>query len=81
MAGPQKPGPRLGFGKSAEVYRKAQPYLDAAWRLIGGVLVGTFGGYLLDNWLGTTPWLLIVLALAGMGAGFAGMMKALSKTK
>jgi ATP synthase protein I len=43
--------------------------------LVAGVLVGAVGGYFLDRWLGTTPWLLIVGLLLGTAGGFNNVYK------
>ena len=37
--------------------------------MVAGVLFGGFIGWLLDNWLNTTPLLMIVLLFLGAGAG------------
>ena len=42
---------------------------------VGTVLVGALLGYLLDRWLGTTPWLMIVLLVLGFAAGTRRAMK------
>ena len=44
--------------------------------LVGGVLVGAGLGWLLDFWLGTSPWGLIVLLLLGFAAGVLNVMRA-----
>ena len=43
------------------------------------VFAGVFGGMLLDNWLGTSPWLLIVCSLLGAGASFKVMYDLMMK--
>ena len=40
-----------------------------AIEMVAGVLFGGFIGWLLDNWLNTTPLLMIVLLFVGAGAG------------
>ena len=40
-----------------------------ATELVAGVAVGGFVGWMLDNWLGTTPAFMIGLLLLGAGAG------------
>ena len=40
------------------------------------VAIGLGIGYLLDRWLGTKPWLLLVFVLFGVAAGFKGMFDA-----
>jgi len=43
------------------------------------IAVGLFFGYLLDRWLGTGPWLLMLFALLGIAAGFVNLFKVVSK--
>jgi ATP synthase protein I len=40
------------------------------------VAIGAGAGWLLDSWLDTRPWLLIVFVLFGVAAGFKGMFAA-----
>jgi ATP synthase protein I len=40
------------------------------------VAIGAGIGYLLDRWLGTSPWLLVVFLLFGVAAGFKGLIDA-----
>jgi ATP synthase protein I len=44
--------------------------------LVAGVLVGALIGWLLDRWLGSTPWGLIVFLLLGFAAGVLNVMRA-----
>jgi ATP synthase protein I len=44
--------------------------------LVGGVLVGAGLGWLLDRWLGSSPWGLIVFVLLGFAAGVVNVMRA-----
>lgn len=44
--------------------------------LVAGVLVGALIGWLLDRWLGSTPWGLIVFLLLGFTAGVLNVMRA-----
>jgi ATP synthase protein I len=44
--------------------------------LVGGVLVGAGLGWLLDRWLGTTPWGLMLFLLLGFAAGILNVMRA-----
>ncbi|MDP2846860.1 MAG: AtpZ/AtpI family protein [Humidesulfovibrio sp.] len=39
-------------------------------QLVTATFVGLAMGYFLDEWLGTSPWLLIVFLLLGIVAGF-----------
>lgn len=63
--------PREGQGEQiASAYRKAGPFLDASWQLVGAVALWTLVGWWLDKKLHTAPWLLVTGAVLGMGIGF-----------
>ena len=44
--------------------------------LVAGVVVGGIIGWLLDRWLGISPWGLIVFLLLGFAAGVLNVMRA-----
>jgi ATP synthase protein I len=44
--------------------------------LVAGVLVGAVIGYMLDRWLGLSPWGFIVFVLLGFAAGILNLMRA-----
>jgi ATP synthase protein I len=44
--------------------------------LVAGVLVGALIGWLLDRWLGISPWGMIVFLLLGFAAGVLNVMRA-----
>ncbi|MGI8524862.1 MAG: AtpZ/AtpI family protein [Pseudolabrys sp.] len=44
--------------------------------LVAGVLAGAGLGWLLDRWLGSSPWGLIVFLLLGFAAGVLNVMRA-----
>ena len=62
---------------AAASYRRAAPYLDASWQLIGSVALWTVVGWFADRKLHTTPWLLVSGALIGTGLGFYLFFKSL----
>ncbi|GIK79583.1 MAG: hypothetical protein BroJett024_06880 [Alphaproteobacteria bacterium] len=43
---------------------------------MAGVIVGAMFGWLLDRWLGISPWGLIVFLLLGFAAGVVNVMRA-----
>jgi ATP synthase protein I len=49
--------------------------LRLSTELVAGVLVGAAIGWLLDRWLGTSPWGLIVFLLLGFAAGVLNVMR------
>lgn len=47
---------------------------------VAGILVGAGLGWLMDRWLGTSPWGLIVLLLLGFAAGALNLIRAAGAT-
>ena len=80
---------RLRRAKEAEAVRTGQARAkdDGSYRLgsrvlselIGPPFGGALIGWLLDGWLGTSPWLLLLLLFTGFGIGFRNIVR-LSKT-
>ncbi len=60
-------------GGSGAAWGKA---LRASSDLLAGLIVGMVIGYLLDRWLGTSPWLILV----GIGVGFAAGLRNLARS-
>jgi ATP synthase protein I len=80
-------GSKLGTtpGRKAEQNSEARPVADPSamargfrlsTELVAGVLVGAMLGWLLDRWLGISPWGLIVFLLLGFAAGVLNVMRA-----
>ena len=46
--------------------------------LVAGVVVGAFIGWAFDNWLGTTPTLMLVFFFLGSAAGMMNVWRALT---
>jgi ATP synthase protein I len=44
-------------------------------QLVGGPLGGAVVGWVLDQWLGTAPWLLLGLMFIGFAGGFINVMR------
>jgi ATP synthase protein I len=53
--------------------------LRVASEFAAGILVGAGLGWLIDHWLGTTPWGMIVLLLLGFVAGILNVLRAVGK--
>jgi len=71
---PPKGGTDEELSTAAKQMRAAEPYISAVWKLIGGAVVGVLGGYLLEDWLGTKPWMLGGLSLVGISLGFYALL-------
>ena len=84
----QQLGERLGHHRSdrpSEIDPRPRANADASALALGlrlsaefvaGILVGAAIGWLMDRWLGTSPWGLIVLLLLGFAAGILNVMRA-----
>ena len=43
--------------------------------LISAVAVGTIIGFILDNWFGTKPWLILIFFFVGVFAGISNVIR------
>jgi len=72
-------------GQRSELPPDAKPAADGSAmarglrlssELVAGVVVGAVIGYMLDRWLGLSPWGFIVFVLLGFAAGILNLMRA-----
>ena len=47
--------------------------------LVSAVAVGTIIGFILDNWFGTKPWLILIFFFVGVAAGILNVVKTAKK--
>ena len=47
--------------------------------LVAAVAVGTIIGFILDNWFGTKPWLILIFFFVGVIAGITNVIKSAKK--
>ena len=43
--------------------------------LVAAVIVGTIIGFILDNWFGTKPWLILIFFFVGVIAGISNVIR------
>ena len=43
--------------------------------MVAAVAVGTIIGFILDNWFGTKPWLILIFFFVGVAAGILNVVK------
>jgi F0F1-type ATP synthase assembly protein I len=58
-----------------ENLKRAGPAMMSGYVLIAAILICGGGGYLLDAWLGTEPWLLVGGLLLGIAVGFVQLAR------
>ena len=60
--------------------RRAGPAATASYSLIGSIMLLGGGGFLIDRWQDTSPWLLLIGLLMGMIVGFYQLAKTVWKS-
>jgi ATP synthase protein I len=70
---PSENEPRSGARSDTSALARG---LRLSAEFVAGILVGAGIGWLLDRWLGTSPWGMIVFLLGGFAAGVLNMMRA-----
>jgi ATP synthase protein I len=74
---------RLDRLQQAEAKRTTKPQPDPSYQagqlvlsnLIGAPAGGFVIGFVLDKWLGTQPWLLLIMLFLGFVGGFVNVMR------
>lgn len=80
---------RLDRMQQAEAKKAAKEQGDAGNRagrlvvnqLVGGPLGGVIVGLLLDRWLGTAPWLMLILMFVGFAGGLINVIRISNKPR
>jgi len=72
----QPPPPRKN---PSGVNRQLAMAMELPFLLVGGALVGGLFGYLLDRWLHTKPWLMLIVGVVGFAVGVRDMLRRLQK--
>jgi ATP synthase protein I len=75
MASPPSPPQRKNGGFS----RQAALAMELPFLIVGGALVGGFLGFLLDRYLHTKPYLMLVFGAIGFAVGVRDLIRRLGK--
>ncbi|HXA00331.1 MAG TPA: AtpZ/AtpI family protein [Candidatus Dormibacteraeota bacterium] len=51
--------------------------MELPFTLVGAVVVGGLVGYLLDKWLHTAPWMMVILGSLGFAGGVSEVVRRL----
>jgi ATP synthase protein I len=62
---------------AADITRQSALAMELPFTLVGAVVVGGLIGYLLDKWLHTPPWLMVVFGGFGFFAGVREVIRRL----
>jgi ATP synthase protein I len=69
---------KLNKGKTTNSSKRGL-FMGSAFKLgtelVAAVVVGTIIGFILDNWFGTKPWLLIIFFFIGSAAGMLNVIR------
>ena len=49
--------------------------LKISTEMVAAVVVGTIIGFILDNWFGTKPWLILIFFFVGVVAGILNVVR------
>ncbi len=72
--GPANEAGREPDAGSQERYR-GLGLLGMGWVVVASLLICMAAGWLIDRWLGTTPWFFIGLLILGVVAGFVELIR------
>ncbi|MGB9431665.1 MAG: AtpZ/AtpI family protein [Candidatus Acidiferrum sp.] len=65
--------------RAAGFSRQFATAMELPFILVGAIVVGGFMGYLLDHWLHTKPYLMLILGFLGFFGGLRDMLRRSSK--
>jgi F0F1-type ATP synthase assembly protein I len=69
----------MGFlGKGVD-FRKLAEAGSVGLILPSSIAVGLFFGYMLDKWLHTEPWMLLIFVVLGIVSGLLSLYRAMKK--
>jgi ATP synthase protein I len=69
----------MGFlGKGVD-FRKLAEASSVGLILPSSIAVGLFFGYMLDKWLHTEPWMLLIFVVLGIVSGLLSLYRAMRK--
>ena len=69
--------------KNKDLKQSSSSNIGVAFKLstemVAAVVVGTIIGFILDNWFGTKPWLILIFFFVGVAAGILNVVRSAKK--
>lgn len=62
-------------------FRKLVNVSSLALMLPSSIVVGLFFGYMLDKWLKTSPWMILLFFFLGTASGLISLLRGINKYK
>ena len=69
---------KIGKNKNNQKNHKNSSFGEAfklSTELVAAVALGTIIGFILDNWFGTKPWLILIFFFVGVIAGISNVIR------
>jgi ATP synthase protein I len=67
------------LGNKGVDFRKLAEAASVGLILPSSIAVGLFFGYMLDKWLHTAPWMLLIFLILGIVSGLLSLYRAMKK--
>ena len=67
------------LGNKGVDFRRLAEASSVGLNLPASIAVGLFFGYMLDNWLHTAPWMLLIFLVLGIVSGLLSLYRAMKK--
>jgi ATP synthase protein I len=77
---PSPPPSKPGDNQGQEWRRQSATATELPFVLVLAMLAGGGIGYLLDRWLHTKPWLMLVFGVIGFGTGIRDVLRRVMKS-
>jgi ATP synthase protein I len=66
-------------GSTADTVRTLGALSTVGFSFVLAIVIGTWFGWLLDGWLGTAPWMLLLFFFLGLAAGVLNVYRTAGK--
>jgi ATP synthase protein I len=69
----------MGSGGNQGAWKALGELSTVGLTLVLATLIGLAGGYYLDRWLGTSPWLTLIGLVLGIVSGFVNLFRTVNR--